>query len=82
MSRLGRISRHDSPETVRDLLLAYYRMLDACDDVGPESGIRGLIAHRAVRADIVQAIDKARAHLSRSARQGGQGVRAGKAVQS
>lgn len=80
MSRLGDFSNDSNPDTLRSALEAYYRLLDACDALPPEPGLRGLIAKCAVRAEITDAIDKIRNHLSRIAKRGGQGFQLHKAV--
>ena len=78
-------SRPEKAETVDPVALrvsleAWYQLLDACDALPPEGGLRGLIAKRAVRADLVAAIDTAHRKLSLIARQGGRGFAPQKAV--
>src|SRR5690606_3481219 len=76
--RLPRLTDHASSEFARDLLAALYRLRDAEDELRLEEGgawtVRERVAAAAVRAEICEAIDDARAWLSCIARRGGRGL--------
>lgn len=81
MSWLADFSSEASPQMVRTCLETYYGLLDLADSQGPVSDdLRDLISFRLVRGEITDAIAKARAHLSKIAKRGGQGFPVQKAV--
>lgn len=78
LSRLPRLTPDATPDFARDMLRAYYLLLDRVDAVRRKEGqtmeLRDRIALASVRSEISAAIGDARLWLSRVARRGGRGV--------